>query len=211
MNLIKLDLKLIAIIVLISVVVIQQCGGDQKKEKGEKIKIDGKKYEVIKHEIDTVEVVKTKTIIKKGKDIYHDTTIYVKLPSDPIDTISILKDYYSKKVYKDVIYLSDSLGVVKVTDTISQNTIVSRKYDTEVSQRYIKDMMIVKESQRNQVYYGPTMSFDGQNIINSVGGNLLLKTKNDKIYQVGMGLMNQSKELTPYINGGINWKIRIKK
>lgn len=207
----KLDIKVLAILLLIGIVVFQQCGGNKPEKPGETIRIDGKEHVIVKHEIDTFTITKTKTITKRGEDIYHDTTIYVKLPSDPIDTMSILKDYYSKKVYSDIIYLSDSLGVVKVKDTISQNTIVSRVYDTEVSQKYIRDMMIVKESQRNQVYYGANMGFDKTNFINSVGGSLLLKTKKDKVYQVGLGVMNQSNSVSPYVNGGIYWKIKLKK
>ena len=67
-----LNLKNIAIALLIVVVVFQQCGGN-KKVTGEIVKVDGKKYELIKHEIDTVEVVKTKVVTKKGEDIYHET------------------------------------------------------------------------------------------------------------------------------------------
>ena len=43
----------------------------------------------------------------------------------PIDTLEILKDYYSKKVYVDKVLL-DSLGTVTITDTITQNYIFSR-------------------------------------------------------------------------------------
>jgi hypothetical protein len=60
-----LNLKNIAIALLIVIVVFQQCGGDKTKT-GEIVKVDGKKYELIKHEIDTVEVVKTKVVTKKG-------------------------------------------------------------------------------------------------------------------------------------------------
>ena len=67
-----LNLKNIAIALLIVVVVFQQCGGS-KKGTGEIVKVDGKKYELIKHEIDTFEIVKTKVVTKKGEDIYHET------------------------------------------------------------------------------------------------------------------------------------------
>ena len=158
-------------------------------------------------------MVKTKTITKKGADIYHDTTIYVQLPKEPIDTLSILKNFYAKNVFKDTIILSDSLGVVVVLDTISKNKILHRTYNTKVSQRYIKDMMIVKDAGRNQVYYGPILGFDRVNFLNSVGGGILLKTKNDKIYQLGLGVTNPpgNYSLSPFINGGLFWKIKLKK
>lgn len=210
MNLLKLDFKVIVILVLIGVVVFQQC--DNGEDVGETTKIGGKRYEIIKHKIDTFEVVKTKTVVKKGKDIYHDTTIYVNLPKDPIDTMSILKNYYSKNVYKDTLLLTDSLGYVTVLDTISKNTISHRTYDYKVKQRTIHDQKILKELPKNQVYYGFMLGFGKPQPINAVGGSLILKTKNEKMYQVGLGLTNHpnSSNLQPFVNSGIYWKIKLK-
>ena len=73
---------------------------------GKKVFIAGKAYEVIKHEIDTVDIVKTKVVTKKGEDIYHETIVEkeVIIPA-VIDTMALLKDYYSKVLYKDVLVL----------------------------------------------------------------------------------------------------------
>jgi hypothetical protein len=212
MNLLKLDIKAIAILLLIGIVLFQQCGGKNNKE-GETITIDGKKYEIIKHEIDTVEIEKTKTVYKKGKDIYHDTTIYVKLPSEPIDTTYILKNFYAKNVYKDTLHLVDSLGYVTVVDTISKNTILNRMYDYKVKERKVTDKKIVKELPRNQVYYGAMMGFNSGQFLNSVGGALILKTKKDKMYQLGVGVMKFPTDDAPhpFINSGIYWKVKLKK
>ena len=58
---------------------------------------------VITH-IDTVVQVKDTTIYKKGKDIRHDSIIYVEVPVDrKIDTAAILKDYFAKVVYRDTL------------------------------------------------------------------------------------------------------------
>ena len=113
-----LNIKNIALLLLIAIVVFQQCGGN-KKGTGEIVKVDGKKYELLKHEIDTIEVVKTKVVTKKGEDIYHETIVEkeVRVPVN-VDTNAILKEYYTKVLYKDVLILPDSLGTVAVTDTI---------------------------------------------------------------------------------------------
>lgn len=209
----KIDLKVIAVIVLIGVVIFQQCGGDNTDKKpGETVYIQGKPYEVIKHDIDTFEVVKRDTIEKQGKDIYHDTTIYVTVPQS-VDTGAVLKDYYAKKFYRDTLELSDNLGTVVINDSIFKNAILNRKYYTEVSERYIKDMMIVKEAQRNQLYYGGNMGFDKTNFVNSVNAGLILKTKKDRIYQFGVGFMGQPQgtPLSPFVMGGAYWKIKLKK
>ena len=212
-----LNLKNIAIALLVAIVVFQQCGGN-KKGTGEIVKVDGKKYELIKHEIDTVEVVKTKVVTKKGEDIYHETIVEkeVIIPTI-IDTAALLKDYYSKVLYKDVLVLPDSLGTVDVTDTISQNKIFGRTFNANVKQRTIKETLIVKELPKTQVYYGFTGGFNKVDVVANLGAGVLIKSKSDKIYQLGIGVANKvgtdgtNGVLTPFIGGGVFWKIKFKK
>ena len=211
-----LNLKNIAIALLVAIVLFQQCGGN-KKGTGEIVKVDGKKYELIKHEIDTVEVVKTKVVTKKGEDIYHETIVEkeVIIPA-VIDTAALLKDYYSKVLYKDVLVLPDSLGTVAVTDTISQNKILGRTFNANVKQRTIKETTIVKELPKTKVFYGLEGGFNKADVVSSVGAGVLINTKKDKIYQLGLGVTNQTTDginggFTPYIRGGVYWKIKLKK
>jgi len=212
-----LNLKNIAIALLVAIVLFQQCGGN-KKGTGEIVKVDGKKYELIKHEIDTVEVVKTKVVTKKGEDIYHETIVEkeVIIPA-VIDTAALLKDYYSKVLYKDVSVLPDSLGTVDVTDTISQNKIWGRTFNANVKQRIIKETTIVKELPKTQVYYGFTGGFNKVDVVANLGAGVLIKSKSDKIYQLGIGVANKvgtdgtNGVLTPFIGGGVFWKIKFKK
>jgi len=212
-----LNLKNIAIALLVAIVLFQQCGGN-KKGTGEIVKVDGKKYELIKHEIDTVEVVKTKVVTKKGEDIYHETIVEkeVIIPA-VIDTAALLKDYYSKVLYKDVLVLPDSLGTVAVTDTISQNKIWGRTFNANVKQRIIKETTIVKELPKTQVYYGFTGGFNKVDVVANLGAGVLIKSKSDKIYQLGIGVANKvgtdgtNGVLTPFIGGGVFWKIKFKK
>jgi hypothetical protein len=211
-----LNIKNIALILLIAIVVFQQCGGN-KKGTGEIVKVDGKKYELIKHEIDTVEVVKTKVVTKKGEDIYHETIVEheVRVPVN-VDTNAILKEYYTKVLYKDVLVLPDSLGTVAVTDTISQNKIFGRTFNANVKQRVIKETTIVKELPKNQVYFGFGGQFNKTDLITGLSTGLILKTKKDKIYQFNLGVSNSTidgvnGEFKPYVGAGVYWKIRLKK
>ena len=211
-----LNIKNIALVLLIAIVVFQQCGGN-KKGTGEIVKVDGKKYELIKHEIDTVEVVKTKVVTKKGEDIYHETIVEheVKVPVN-VDTNAILKEYYTKVLYKDVLVLPDSLGTVAVTDTISQNKIFGRTFNANVKQRTIKETTIVKELPKNQVYFGFGGQFNKTDLITGLSTGVILKTKTDKIYQVNLGVSNSTidgvnGEFKPYVGAGVYWKIRLKK
>jgi hypothetical protein len=184
---------------------------------GKTIRIEGKKYEVIKHEIDTVDIVKTKVVTKKGDDIYHETIVEkeVFIPA-VIDTAALLKDYYSKVLYKDVLVLPDSLGTVAVTDTISQNKILGRTFNANVKQRTIKETTIVKELPKTKVFYGLEGGFNKADFVSSVGAGVLINTKKDKIYQLGLGVDNRTTDGTngtfsPYVRGGVYWKIKLKK
>ena len=211
-----LNFKNIAIAALIMFVLLQWFNpGDILP--GKKVFIAGKAYEVIKHEIDTVDIVKTKVVTKKGEDIYHETIVEkeVIIPA-VIDTAALLKDYYSKVLYKDVLVLPDSLGTVAVTDTISQNRILGRTFNANVKQRTIKETTIVKELPKTKVFYGLEGGFNKADFVSSVGAGVLINTKKDKIYQLGVGVDNRTTDGTngtfsPYVRGGVYWKIKFKK
>ena len=211
-----LNFKNIAIAALIIFVLLQWFNpGDILP--GKKVFIAGKAYEVIKHEIDTIDIVKTKVVTKKGEDIYHETIVEkeVIIPA-VIDTMALLKDYYSKVLYKDTLVLPDSLGTVSLIDTISQNKILGRTFNASVKQRTIKETTIVKELPKTKVFYGLEGGFNKADFISSVGAGVLINTKKDKIYQLGLGVNNQTTDgvnggFSPYLRGGVYWKIKLKK
>ena len=209
-----LNIKNIAIALLIVVVVFQQCGGN-KKTTGEIVKVDGKKYELIKHEIDTFEIVKTKVVTKKGEDIYHETIKEVIIPTI-VDTQALLQDYFAKNIYKDTLNLPDSLGTVSLIDTITQNKILGRTFNASVKQRTIKETTIVKELPKTKVFYGLEGGFNKADVVSHLGLGVLINTKQDKMFHLGLGVANRtidgtSGTLAPYIGGGVYWKIRLKK
>ena len=209
-----LNIKNIAILLLIAVVVFQQCGGNKTKT-GEIVKVDGKKYELIKHEIDTFEIVKTKVVTKKGEDIYHETIKEVTIPAI-VDTQALLHDYFAKNIYKDTLQLPDSLGIVSLTDTISQNKIFGRTFNASVKQRVIKETTIVKELPKTKLFYGFEGGFNKADVVSHLGFGVLVNTKKDKMFHLGLGVANRTTDgtsgtLAPYIGGGVYWKIRLKK
>lgn len=201
------DLKTLLILGLIIVILLMRmCDGGNENDK-KIVKIDGKKYEVVKHTIDTVIVPVKQTVFKEGKTIYKDVPIYVNVPPD-VDTNQILKDFYSKVVYKDTIKLKDSLGYITITDTITKNSILNRLLDANINKTTVKETMIVKELPNNQVYIGGVVGFDRTNIVNFFGPNLVLKTKKDKMFSLGVGY-GLNKNLN--IQTGMYWKISLKK
>ena len=213
------NFKNIAIAALIIYILLQWFNPGGVMPGGRTIRIDGKKYEVLKHTIDTVEVEKIKTVTKKGEDIIHevidvDTLVLRELVN--VDTAALLKDYLAKVIYKDTLKLDDGLGFVAVTDTIHKNRINGRTFTANVKERIIKEEMIVKEPAKNQLYYGLNAGFNKEDYVSAIGAGLILKTKKDKIYQIGLGVNNRTVDGTngsfsPYVGFGTYWKIKVKK
>ncbi len=213
------NFKNIAIAALVIYILLQWFNPGGVMPGGRTIRIDGKKYEVLKHTIDTVEVEKIKTVTKKGEDIIHevidvDTLVLRELVN--VDTAALLKDYLAKVIYKDTLKLDDGLGFVAVTDTIHKNRINGRTFTANVKERIIKEEMIVKEPARNQLYYGLNAGFNREDYVSAIGAGLILKTKKDKIYQIGLGVNNRTMDGTngsfsPYVGFGTYWKIKVKK
>ena len=214
-----LSFKNIAIVALVIWILLQWFNPGGVMPGGRTIRIDGKKYEVIKHTIDTVEVEKIKTVTKKGKDIVHevidvDTLVLKEMVN--VDSAAILKDYLAKIVYKDTLVLDGGLGTIALTDTITKNRILGRTWDAKVKERIIKEELIVKEPAKNQVYYGLNAGFNKADYVSAVGAGVILKTKKDKIYQLGIGVNNRTTDGTngsfsPYVGFGTYWKIKVKK
>jgi hypothetical protein len=137
--------------------------------------------------VDTVYVPTIQTVYKKGEVIYKEVPIYVELPGR-IDTVEVIRDYYSKVVYKDTLKLKDSLGYIALTDTIFRNNILGRVWDSHINKITIKDVLIVKELPKNQIYLGGQLGLNNQSGFTSIGPSVLMKTKKDKVFSVGVGL-----------------------
>ena len=136
----KLDIKTIIIVGLIIFLLLRGCGDTPQGSK-EIVKVDGKKYELVDKTIDTVFVekrVEVPTYVPK----YVDRVVekIVKIPTH-VDSLQIIKDYYSKFVTKDTLRLTyefapeitiDSIGTKPnptlgfgvITDTITQNKVL---------------------------------------------------------------------------------------
>jgi hypothetical protein len=206
----KLDFKTLAIIGLIIVVVLMRmCDGDKTKKDingGDIVKVGGKKYEVVGSKRDTIYIVRDTTVYKEGKTIKVRVEVPKYIPQEA-DTQLILMDYFTKRFYTDTLDLGKNSYVI-VEDTIIENKIFARKFNSKITERIINDTLFLKEPAKRQVYLGLTGGFDKVNILNYAGPSLLYKDKKDKIFGLGVGL-NNSKQIS--LQGSIYWKIKLKK
>jgi hypothetical protein len=134
-----------------------------------------------------------------------------------VDTAEILKIYYVKSIQKDVLNLPNNIGTLTLIDTITQNKIVGRSFDSKIKKEIIRDSVMVPEIPKNLLYFGVETNMDRPDLISNLGVGLMYKTKGEKIYKVTMGVNNRviggtsSGVFTPYIGGGVYWKINLKK
>lgn len=204
----KIDLKTLLIFVLLIVILfMRMCQGPNSQKDPKVIKIDGKKYTVVKHEVDTIIQKVEKTVYKDGKTIYVERPIYVNVPPN-VDTNYILRNYYSKLVYIDTLKVNDTMGYIVVKDTIFKNKILNRVWDSHLNKFTVREILYVEQLPKVQVFLGGNIGFDNVNIINYAGPTVLVKDKKDKLYSLGVGYSG-NKAIS--VQGGMYWKIKLKK
>lgn len=151
------------------------------------------------------------TWLKREDSIVYKPGVKIIIPGKieykDVDTTLILKDYFSKIVSEDTIWI-DTLGYVLIRDTISQNRIQDRtkilKFEIPVITKTITNN--ITPLPKSSLYIGFDIMGNKQEPINYFGAALTLKTKKDQLYNGGVGL-------TPNGMGfkiGTSWPIRIK-
>jgi len=221
-NLLSKRWKELLILILVSVIFLMRgCGTDFEDK--EIVKVDGKDYELLKQEIDTVYVEKEVKVTKYvPKYITKEVIKEVEIPVD-VDSLAIIKDYFSKVTVKDTLNLTyefptevtdslgqkpdSSLGFGILTDVISQNRIESREIDWFFRIPTVYNTTIVKELPKNEFYYGLGVGVDQTNGFGNFSLNGLLKTKKMNIYGLNIGLSNQAGEYKPFVGTSLYWKI----
>jgi len=218
----KKYIKEILIVALIVIIALQRgCSGDYGDK--EIVKVDGKDYELIKKEIDTVFVEKEVQVTKYvPKYITKEVIKEVEIPVD-VDSLAIIKDYFSRVTVTDTLNLDydfpkeitdslgqkppSSLGYGILTDVISQNRIESREIDWFFKIPTVYNTTIVKELPKLEFYYGFGVGMDQTNGLNNFSGNLLVKTKKMNVYGLNIGMSNQLGLYKPFVGGSMYWKI----
>jgi hypothetical protein len=175
---------------------------------------------LIEHEIDTVfqEVkVEVPKYVPKWRTKIETVEIHDSIPAEPIDTTAILADYYAKYKTVDTLKLPypDSVNKVfgygVVTDVISKNAIESRNIVWNYSIPTVTHTITIHPKPKAQVYIGAMANVNRVQILSSVSGALLYKTKKDRIYIANIGVANNGSGAQPFLGGGVLWKISFKK
>jgi len=119
----------------------------------------------------------------------------------PIDTISILKNYYAKYFYTDTIKV-DSLGFIVINDTVTRNLISKRDVQSNI--------FIPTTTINNTIYlykrefYGGVSVGTTNQAVQNINGELLYINKKRNAYGFGIGLNPQ---FQPVYTVRMYWKI----
>ena len=118
----------------------------------------------------------------------------------------LVKLHLAKNIQKDSVKI-DSIGFVKVTDTVQNNIVQNRKWEYNIKYPIIKETIIEPSKKINQLYIGGGLQGNQYNIINSINGWLLYKNKKDQIYGISVGV-NTNGQLVYGLSS--YWKIKFK-
>jgi hypothetical protein len=134
-----------------------------------------------------------------------------------IDTIAVVEDYYTKYKVIDTVYLNSPDSGIKyfgygiITDIINKNKIQERSLIWNYKVPKIITTTTIKEKPKNQVYAGVTSGLNKSTFIDNISTGIIVKNKTDHLYQISVGLGNRGGVIGPFVQGGIYWKIRLKK
>ena len=131
-----------------------------------------------------------------------------------VDTTAIIDQYInSKNVFTNTYKFNANQGSITITDTISKNKIIGRKYTTKITPR--TDTLRLPAIFKRELYLGIDARFDKPNLMQLLGVGVMFKTKTNMIYKVDLGVENRvtdgtNGKFTPYIGGGVYWKVTSK-
>lgn len=138
------------------------------------------------------------------KPVYK-TKIETEIIPANVDTTSIIADYFSKVVYSDTVDF-DTNGYIAVLDTISENQIISRRYDSHL---ILPKTIITNTVSNRSLYGGISVTTNKVPSNRGIKGELLYKPKKgNKVYGVGYGLNGDG---STSLTGKVLWKLRFKK
>jgi hypothetical protein len=195
------------VIVLLAVLLLKNCKSTPSVEPGVKIIRD------------TTWIIKDSTVYSKPQliktvpvDVSRDTIINNYIPDTNYQKLviqyqEVVKKYLDTNLYSDSVRV-DTIGYVKVTDTVSQNQILKRGYRINVKYPIITETIIKPAPKVRQVYAGGQVSGVAGSPVNGINAGLLYKTKKDYIIGANAGFDRNGN-----IIYGIQsyWKINLKK
>jgi hypothetical protein len=161
---------------------------------------DMSNYNKIKEIHDTVYLKTYRKTYIKG-----DSIPFVIIATDTTtihDTAFIMYDYNVSRAYSDTIKQDSNIFVIN--DTISQNSIKSRSFESKITEKTIYVKEFYAEKAKYRLFYGIRGDFSQSNVLEVLSPGLMLSAKNKAL--IGLNL-NISKNYNIGYSGSIYFKI----
>ncbi len=187
---------------LLLIVILQQCKGTPEIEAPTVVR-------------DTVLVVKESLTVTKPQLVEtiesHDSIImkeyvpdtnYAKLVAQYQEVVNQL---LAKNIMQDSVAI-DSVGYVKITDTVQKNLVIGRSTKVNIRYPIIRETITLPAKKTNQLYVGGAIL--ASPAPNAIMGSALLKTRNDFLFGGSLSI-NTYGDLQYGVHS--YWKIKLKK
>jgi hypothetical protein len=171
-----------------------------KPKQDDKVDFSGIKYNKILTVYDTSYKTLYVNKYKKGNDIPFYIIDSVHIPVH--DTLLVLNDYYKVKAYLDTIKKDSNIFVI--SDTISQNRIISRGFKANLTEKTIITREYYASKPTNNLYWGIRGSYSSLNGLEVLSPSLMLSVKNKALIGFSVDI---SKNYNIGYSGGIYFKI----
>ena len=152
--------------------------------------------------------VKIRTVTKTV-EVPKYTMVSVPTAPTALDTVAILQQYYPKNVHREVLTLEEGVGNVVITDTISHNRLVSRRWIADVKPKVKERIVEVYRPKTVQWYMGPHITTNFTQPFQSFGLSVVRKSLNDNLiqFQVGGNVHEGSMRPNAYMGVGMLLKL----
>lgn len=195
MNFIKNNILFIAVMLLVLWLYFLL-----KPKQDDKVDFSGIKYTKVLTVHDTTYNKTYIKVNKKGNDIPFYIIDSVQVPVH--DTLYVLNDYMRIKVYSDTIKKDSNIFVVN--DTISQNRIISRGFNANLTEKTIILREYYASKPTNTLYLGIRGSYIPLNGLEVLSPSLMLGVKNKALIGLSVDI---NKNYNIGYSGGIYFKI----
>jgi len=202
MQAIRKNLLTLMVGALLLIIILQQCKNTPAPEAPTIVR-------------DTVLIVKESLTVTKPQIVKtiesHDSIIMKEYVPDTnyaklvVQYQEIVNQLLAKNIMQDSVAI-DSVGYVKITDTVQKNLIVGRSVLSRISYPIIRETITLPAKKTNQLYVGGAIL--GTPAPNGIMGSALLKTRNDFLFGGSLSINTYGD-----MQYGIHsyWKVKLKK
>lgn len=187
---------------LLLIVILQQCKSTPEIEAPTVVRDT---VLVVKESFTTTKPQVVETIVAHDSIImkeYVPDTNYAKLVAQYQEVVNQL---LAKNIMQDSVAV-DSVGYVKITDTVQKNLVVGRSVQTKISYPIIRETITLPAKKTNQLYVGGAIL--GDPAPNGIMASALLKTRNDFLFGGSLSI-NTYGDLQYGVHS--YWKVKLKK